>query len=176
MDETTLHALGRSHYVADLPLPPGCLHLAPVLSPLAHARIDGMDTSAALALPGVKAVLSAADIVGENQIGVVFADEPLLAEGEICYAGQVLALAHSNDWFHILPEHTAHGWLFFIGSAITMMFGSIPQQDVFQRVMSAKDSETARKGAIIGGFSYLAFAFVPMFIVASALIIIYDFA
>jgi len=89
-------------------------------------------------------------------------------------AGQVMALAHSNDWFRILPEHTAHGWLFFIGSAITMMFGSIPQQDVFQRVMSAKDSNTARKGAIIGGFSYLAFAFVPMFIVASSLIIMPD--
>ena len=66
--------------------------VAAIGGPLAHARIDGMDTSAALALPGVKAVLSAADIVGENQIGVVFADEPLLAEGEICYAGQVLAL------------------------------------------------------------------------------------
>ena len=86
-------------------------------------------------------------------------------------AGQVMALAHSNDWFRILPEHTANGWLFFIGSAITMMFGSIPQQDVFQRVMSAKDSDTARKGAIIGGLGYLAFAFVPMFIVASSLII-----
>jgi solute:Na+ symporter, SSS family len=86
-------------------------------------------------------------------------------------AGEVLALAHSNDWFRILPEPTTHGWLFFIASAITMMLGSIPQQDVFQRVMSAKDSDTARKGAIIGGFSYLAFAFVPMFIVASSLII-----
>jgi len=51
------------------------------------------------------------------------------------------------------------------------MFGSIPQQDVFQRVMSAKDAATAKKGAIIGGLGYLAFAFVPMFIVASALII-----
>ena len=89
-------------------------------------------------------------------------------------ASKVMALAHSNDWFRILPEHTPNGWLFFIGSAITMMFGSIPQQDVFQRVMSAKDSDTARKGAIIGGFGYLAFAFVPMFIVASSLIIMPD--
>lgn len=86
-------------------------------------------------------------------------------------ASQVLDLAKNNDWFKVLPEHTAHGWLFFVASAITMMFGSIPQQDVFQRVMSAKDSDTARRGAIIGGFSYLAFAFVPMFIVASSMII-----
>ena len=97
MDETTLHALGRSQYVADLPLPPGCLHASPVLAPLAHARIDSIDASAALALPGVKAVLSAADIRGENQIGVVFADEPLLAAGEVHYAGQVLALVVASD-------------------------------------------------------------------------------
>ena len=94
-----------------------------------------------------------------------------LAADQAGGAGQVIALAEQQSWFKILPEHTAHGWTWFIAAAITMMFGSIPQQDVFQRVMSAKDSDTARKGAIIGGFSYLAFAFVPMFIVASALII-----
>ena len=87
-------------------------------------------------------------------------------------ADKVLDMAVANDWFKVLPaEHTAQNWVFFIGTAITMMLGSIPQQDVFQRVMSAKDADTARNGAVIGGFSYLAFAFVPMFIVASALII-----
>jgi len=86
-------------------------------------------------------------------------------------ADKVFDLAVANDWFKILPERTVDGWIWFIAAAITMMLGSIPQQDVFQRVMSAKDSDTAKKGAIIGGFSYLAFAFVPMFIVASSLII-----
>ena len=86
-------------------------------------------------------------------------------------ADKVIALASSNDWFKILPENTANGWLFFVAAAITMMFGSIPQQDVFQRVMSAKNAPTAAKGAMIGGFSYILFAFVPMFIVASSLII-----
>jgi solute:Na+ symporter, SSS family len=86
-------------------------------------------------------------------------------------ADKVVALAQSNDWFRILPENTSTGWLFFVAAVITMMFGSIPQQDVFQRVMSAKDSGTAAKGAMIGGVSYILFAFVPMFIVASSLII-----
>jgi len=96
----------------------------------------------------------------------------VLAGHEAGGADKVLDMAMANDWFRILPtEHTAHNWIFFVGTAITMMLGSIPQQDVFQRVMSAKDADTARKGAMIGGFSYLAFAFVPMFIVASALII-----
>jgi solute:Na+ symporter, SSS family len=89
-------------------------------------------------------------------------------------ADKVFDLAHQQNWFQILPENTSAGWIAFVAAAITMMFGSIPQQDVFQRVMSAKDSATAQKGAIIGGLSYLAFAFVPMFIVASALIVMPD--
>lgn len=103
-------------------------------------------------------------VVGLSLIAVLAAEQ---AGG----AGNVLALASEQNWFRILPEHTANGWIWFIAAGITMMFGSIPQQDVFQRVMSAKDADTARKGAIIGGFSYLLFAFVPMFIVASSLII-----
>jgi SSS family solute:Na+ symporter len=86
-------------------------------------------------------------------------------------ANKVIAHAQSHDWFRLFPENTASGWLFFVASAITMMLGSIPQQDVFQRVMSAKDSKTASRGAMIGGASYIVFAFVPMFIVTSSLLI-----
>jgi len=57
---------------------------------------------------------------------------------------------------------------------VTMMLGSIPQQDVFQRVMSAKNAPTARTGAIIGGASYILFAAVPMFIVSCAIIVLGD--
>jgi len=59
----------------------------------------------------------------------------------------------------------------FIAAAITMMFGSIPQQDVFQRVMSANSVQAATRGPVIGGACYILFAFVPMFLVTSALII-----
>ncbi len=90
-------------------------------------------------------------------------------------AGKVLELAQQRDWFHFLPEQpTSKDWIALVGAGITMIFGSIPQQDVFQRVMSAKDSDAASKGAMIGGFSYLLFAFVPMFIVASAILIMPD--
>jgi Na+/proline symporter len=52
-----------------------------------------------------------------------------------------------------------------------MMFGSIPQQDVFQRVMSAKSAETGAAGSIIGGSLYFLFAFVPIFLAYSASLI-----
>ena len=86
-------------------------------------------------------------------------------------ADKVIELAQQREWFKFLPENTAHDWIFFIAAAITMMLGSIPQQDVFQRVMSAKDANTARTGTMIGGFSYLLFAFVPMFIATAAMVI-----
>jgi SSS family solute:Na+ symporter len=86
-------------------------------------------------------------------------------------ADKVIALATSKDLFRFLPEPTFTDIVFFIAAAITMMLGSIPQQDVFQRVMSAKDINAATKGPVIGGVCYIAFAFVPMFLVTSALII-----
>ena len=54
---------------------------------------------------------------------------------------------------------------------VTIMFGSMPQQDVFQRVMSANNLQAATRGPVIGGVCYILFAFVPMFLVVSALII-----
>lgn len=104
-------------------------------------------------------------VLGLSYIAWVSAD---LAGG----ADKVFALANEKEWFSILPESNLQAWLIFLGAAITMMFGSIPQQDVFQRVMSANNVNAARGGAIIGGLCYLAFAFVPMFIVVSSLIII----
>jgi solute:Na+ symporter, SSS family len=86
-------------------------------------------------------------------------------------ADKVIALAASKDLFKFLPEPKLHDLVFFFAAAITMMLGSIPQQDVFQRVMSAKDSSAATKGPVIGGVCYILFAFVPMFLVTSALII-----
>ena len=85
-------------------------------------------------------------------------------------ADKVFALAQTNDWFKFFPAPNFRDVMFFFAAAITMMLGSIPQQDVFQRVMSAKDAKTASRGAVIGGFSYLLFAFVPMFIVACAVL------
>jgi SSS family solute:Na+ symporter len=59
----------------------------------------------------------------------------------------------------------------FIAAWATMALGSIPQQDVFQRVAAAKDERTAGNGSVIGGCLYFCFAFVPMFLAYSATLI-----
>ncbi|WP_295640360.1 sodium:solute symporter family protein [uncultured Methylibium sp.] len=103
-------------------------------------------------------------VVGLTIIAVVAAD---MAGG----ADKVIALAASKDLFNFLPPPTFTDVMFFVAAAITMMFGSIPQQDVFQRVMSANSVKAATRGPVIGGACYILFAFVPMFLVTSALII-----
>ena len=103
-------------------------------------------------------------VVGLSVIAVFASD---LAGG----SDKVLALAVSKDLFKFLPEPSFKQIAFFIAAAMTMMLGSIPQQDVFQRVMSAKNVGAATKGPVIGGVCYILFAFVPMFLVVSALII-----
>jgi len=86
-----LHVRGASRFVADLPAPEGTVHLAIVPSPVAHGRIVHLDASKARDLPGVLDVFVAADIPGENQIGPMVPDEPLLAEGTVAFAGQPVA-------------------------------------------------------------------------------------
>ncbi len=106
-------------------------------------------------------------VVGLSVIAFFSAD---LAGG----AGKVVDMVASKDLGNFLPPAQFTDIAFFVGSAVTMMLGSIPQQDVFQRVMSAKNAPTARTGAIIGGASYILFAAVPMFIVSCAIIVLGD--
>ena len=95
----------------------------------------------------------------------------VFAAGQAGGADKVIELAVSKDLFQFLPEPSFVQVVAFLGAAITMMLGSIPQQDVFQRVMSARDVNAATRGPVIGGACYIMFAFVPMFLVVSALII-----
>jgi len=90
-------------------------------------------------------------------------------------AGQVVEYAAREGKFKFFPDSgDGKAWLFFFAAAITMMLGSIPQQDVFQRVMSSKDAETAVRGPIIGGILYFLFALIPMFIVTAAVMVLGD--
>ncbi len=86
-------------------------------------------------------------------------------------AGAVISHAAQADKFVFWPELETRDVLAFIGAAVTMMLGSIPQQDVFQRVMSAKNEKTAVRGALLGGSLYFMFAFIPLFLAYSATLI-----
>lgn len=83
----------------------------------------------------------------------------------------VIAHAAANNKFEFWPKPTWPEMLAFFGALITMGFGSIPQQDVFQRVMAGRTVQVARWGAILGGVLYLIFAFVPIFLAYSAFLI-----
>ena len=108
-------------------------------------------------------------IVGLSLIAVIAADQ---AGG----AGRVIEYAQTREMFRFFPDGGVREWLFWTGAAITIMIGSIPQQDVFQRVMSAKDADTSVRGPIIGGISYMVFALVPIFIGLSAFLVMPDVA
>jgi len=85
--------------------------------------------------------------------------------------GTVIAHAREAEKLTLLPEPNARDVLWFLGAAVTMMLGSIPQQDVFQRVMSARTLQIAVWGSVLGGVLYFLFAFVPIFLGSSAFMI-----
>ncbi len=85
--------------------------------------------------------------------------------------GAVVSHAAAAGKLDFFPEARMNDWIPFIGAWVTMMLGSIPQQDVFQRITSAKDEKTAVRGSVLGGSIYFAFAFVPMFLAYSATLI-----
>ncbi len=83
-----LHVSGGAPYVDDLPELAGTLHAALGLSPVAHGRLRGVAADRLRALPGVVAVLTAADVPGRNDCGPILHDDPILADGVVQYLGQ----------------------------------------------------------------------------------------
>lgn len=82
--------------------------------------------------------------------------------------GPVLEHASANAKFKFWPEANAVAMIAFISGLLTMGFGSIPQQDVFQRANSSKNENIAVWGTVMGGIAYFLFAAVPLFMAYSA--------
>ena len=91
------HTRGESVYLDDISLVEGTLFLSVFTSPIAHGKINSIDISGAANLAGVKHVLLANDISGENQIGGILPDEPLLAEDEVHFIGMPIALVLAEN-------------------------------------------------------------------------------
>ena len=94
-----LHVAGEATYIDDLPELAGTLHCALGLSPVASGTLTASALDTLRALPGVVAVLSAADIPGPNDCGSIVHDDPILCDGEIRYVGQPVfaVIAQTRD-------------------------------------------------------------------------------
>ncbi len=91
------HVTGRAVYTDEQHPPLGMLSVWPVASPHAHAKVLRIDASRALAVPGVEAVLTAADIPGENNSGTILHDEPVIAADAVSFHGQSVAWVVAKD-------------------------------------------------------------------------------
>ena len=89
-ESAPLHVSGKAQYIDDLPEMAGTLHAAPGLSTCARGRIRAMDLSAVRAYPGVRCVLTAADIPGENNCGPILHDDPIITGDLVEFYGQVI--------------------------------------------------------------------------------------
>jgi xanthine dehydrogenase large subunit len=94
------HVKGESQFVDDQIAPAGLLHIKVFGSTIAHGKIISEDYSEALKSEGVAGIITAKDIPGENQIGGIIQDEPLLADGEVHFAGQPIALIIADTFLN----------------------------------------------------------------------------
>jgi len=76
----------------------------------------------------------------------------------------VIDSARAAGKLAFFPPPSLSEWLSFLAAWVTMMLGSIPQQDVFQRITSARTAQIAVWGSLLGAGIYFCFTFVPMFI------------
>jgi Na+/proline symporter len=109
-------------------------------------------------------VQAAVIIVGMVCVAIVVAG---LAGG----VGPVLDAAASSGRLKFLPEANAAAMFAWINAALLIVLGSVPQQDVLQRVKSARSEGAAMAGTIVGGLVYFVIACVPIFLVVAASVI-----
>ena len=86
------HVRGESLFIDDFDVPEGTLYASVFTSSVAHAKILSMDVSEVENTPGVIKILTSKDIPGINQVGGIIQDETLLAEEEVHFIGEPIAL------------------------------------------------------------------------------------
>lgn len=86
------HVRGESHFIDDINIPDGTLFASVFYSPVAHGKIISINFEQAKLTKGVRGIFTYKDIPGENQIGGIIPDEPLLAEDEVHFIGMPVAI------------------------------------------------------------------------------------
>lgn len=95
-DSSWGHVTGTSVFMDDRAPHRGEVQVGLVGSPVAHGRLRAVDVSQALALPGVLAIYSAADLA-HNRWGTIIQDQPLLADQELCFVGEPILVIAAED-------------------------------------------------------------------------------
>jgi len=96
-DSAVGHVTGQALYIDDLPAVVGELVVGFVGSPVACGVLNSVNVADALAVDGVVAVLTADDVPGHNHFGLLAIDEPFLAEKELLYVGQPIAIVAAES-------------------------------------------------------------------------------
>ncbi len=106
-----------------------------------------------------------------------FIQTTLIVVGLVCVAvmvaqeaggvGAILAQAPEGS-FQFFPDSGLSGWVTYFGAWIILGLGSIPSQDIYQRVMSAKSEKIAVQSTYLAGLFYLSFGLLPLFIALGA--------
>ncbi len=86
------HVRGESVYLDDIQLVQGTLFACVFDSPVAHGKLRSIDITEAEKSEGVVKIITAKDLIGENQIGGIVPDEPLLADSEVHFVGMPIAI------------------------------------------------------------------------------------
>src|SRR5262245_52411424 len=147
-----------------------------------HMVTDGAVSQEGGMILGAAIVLTYTTFGGMFSVAVLDFVQMMVTMGGLLYIGWVVSgmtggvapvIAHAAEAgkLDFFPPPDPWLWLTFLGAWITMMFGSVPQQDVFQRVTSAKSAKIAIYGSILGASIYFCFTFVPMFIAYAATLI-----
>ncbi|MDP2261571.1 MAG: xanthine dehydrogenase molybdopterin binding subunit [Hydrogenophaga sp.] len=142
-ESARVQVAGAAPYIDDIPEVRGTLHAAPICSKVAHGRLLGIDASAALALPGVVGVVTAADIPGDPLLAAFGHDEPVFAQDTVQFVGQVVALVIAHDTMTarraarlvqlrieplppVLDVHTAHAQQSYVLPPVHVARGDAP--------------------------------------------------
>jgi xanthine dehydrogenase large subunit len=139
-DSAHNHVAGQSIFIDDMPSLAGTLHAALVTSPHAHATINSIDVTAAAALPGVKAVLTAQDIPGRNDVAPIFSDEPILAEKLAEYMGHPVAIV-AADTMDIARAATA-----LVAVDYEPLEAILSIEEALERELLTSPKQTMRRG------------------------------
>lgn len=94
------HVKGKSIYLDDIQEAHGTLYALPFDATVAHAKIKKLDLDAASKAHGIVTILTAKDVPGLNQIGGIIPDEPLFAEDEVHFRGQVIGIIIGTSEHH----------------------------------------------------------------------------